>query len=78
LICAETQVPEDIYNIGRSLNPIVALDIMKRMNDLQKIHTAQLLTRVIDADACDDDREIELFNLICRETGVDVLMDTKS
>ena len=51
---------------------------MKRMSDVQKIVTAQLLVRVIDADAKDDDLEIKLFNVICRETGVDVLVNAKS
>ena len=36
---------------------------------------AQLLTRVIDADARDDDKEIKLFNIICNVTGVDVLIN---
>ena len=47
------------------------------MSDLQKLATAQLLTRVIDADAKDDDKEIQLFNIICRATGVDVLINAK-
>jgi hypothetical protein len=48
---------------------------MKRMSDVQKIVVAQLLTRVIDADARDDDMEIQLFNIICRATGVDTLIN---
>ena len=56
---------------------MVAIDIMKRMSDIQKITTAQLLTRVIDADAKDDDREIMLFNTICKITGVDVLVNAR-
>lgn len=51
---------------------------MKRMSDIQKIATAQLLIRVIDADTNDDDKEIQLFNLICKATGVDVLVNAKS
>ena len=47
------------------------------MGDVQKIATAQLLTRVIDADANDDDKEIQLFNVICRATGVDTLINAK-
>ncbi len=73
-ICVECGISEDAYNVGRSLNSMVAIDIMKRMSDLQKITVAQLLTRVIDADALDDDKEIKLFNYICVATGVDVLV----
>lgn len=76
-ICTEFAIGEDTYSLGRSLNSIVALDIMKRMSDVQKIVTAQLLTRVIDADARDDDNEIRLFNIICNHTGVDVIMSVK-
>ena len=77
MICVEYGISDDIFNLGRSLNSMVAVDIMKRMSDLQKIVTAHLLTRVIDADACDDDKEIQLFNIICRAVGVDVLIDAK-
>ena len=76
-ICAEYAIDEETYRMGRSLNCLVALDMMRMMSDRQKIATAFLLTRVIDADACDDDREIMLFNIICRETGVDLLINAK-
>jgi len=74
-ICAELHINEDIYRIGIALNSMVALDMMRRMNDQQKIKTACMLVRVIDADANDDDREIHLFYNICHYTGVDVLID---
>jgi len=77
-ICADCAIGEEAYNLGRSLNCLVALDMMKRMSDQQKIATAQLLIRVIDADAKDDDKEIRLFNIICRATGVDILIDALS
>ena len=76
-ICVEYAIGEDAFNVGRSLNSMVAIDIMKRMNDVQKITVAHLLTRVIDADACDDDNEIKLFNIICVATGIDVLVNAK-
>lgn len=74
-ICVEYAIGEEAFNVGRSLNSMVAVDIMKRMNDLQKLTIAHLLTRVIDADACDDDKEIQLLNIICRATGVDILVN---
>jgi len=73
-ICVECGIGDDAFSIGRSLNSMVAIDIMKRMTDVQKIATAQLLTRVIDADAKDDDKEIQLLNVICKITGVDALI----
>ena len=76
-ICVEYNICDDTFNLGRSLNSMVAIDIMKRMSDIQKIATAQLLTRVIDADARDDDKEIQLFNIICNFTGVDTLVNAK-
>ena len=76
-ICVEYNICDDTFNLGRSLNSMVAIDIMKRMSDIQKIATAQLLTRVIDADARDDDKEIQLFNIICTFTGVDTLVNAK-
>jgi uncharacterized tellurite resistance protein B-like protein len=77
-ICVENSISEETYSIGRNLDCLVAIDIMKKMSDFQKLATAQLLTRVIDADAVDDDDEIKLFNVICRATGVDVLIEAKS
>lgn len=74
-ICVECGIGDDAFNLGRSLNSMVAIDIMKNMSDIQKIATAQLLIRVIDADAKDDDKEIHLFNYICKATGVDILID---
>ncbi len=76
-ICVEYGVCDETFNLGRALDSMVAIDIMKRMSDIQKIVVAHLLTRVIDADARDDDNEIKLFNVICRATGVDVLIDAK-
>ena len=76
-ICVEYGVCDETFNLGRALDSMVAIDIMKRMSDIQKLVVAQLLTRVIDADARDDDNEIKLFNVICRATGVDVLIDAK-
>lgn len=76
-ICVEYEICEETFNLGRSLNCMVAVDIMKRMSDIQKIATAHLLTRVIDADAKDDNKEIQLFNAICKATGVDVLVEAK-
>ena len=74
-ICVEHAVSEDTYKLGRALDSMAALEFMKRMSDFQKIYTAQLLIRVIDADEKDDDNEIRLFNLICSATGVDVLIN---
>lgn len=76
-ICVEYSISEDTFNIGRSLDSMVAVHIMKNMSDAQKITTARLLIRVIDADAKDDDNEIRLFNIICKATGVDVLVNAK-
>ncbi len=77
-ICVECGIDDDAFSLGRSLNSIVAIDIMKNMSDVQKIATAQLLIRVIDADANDDDKEIRLFNYICKATGVDILIEAMS
>ena len=74
-ICVECGISEEIYRLGRALDSMVAVDMMKSMSDVQKIAVAHLLTRVIDADARDDDKEIRLFNYICKATGVDVLID---
>lgn len=76
-ICVEYGICEETFSLGRALDSVVAVDIMKRMSDVQKIAVAQLLIRVIDADARDDDNEIKLFNVICRATGIDVLMEAK-
>ena len=76
-ICVEYGICDDTFSLGRSLNSMVAIDIMKHMSDIQKLVTAQLLTRVIDADANDDDKEIQLFNIICKATGVDTLINAK-
>jgi len=77
-ICVEYSISEETFSLGRSLDSMVAIEIMKRMSDLQKIAVAQLLTRVIDADANDDDKEIQLFNIICKATGVDILINAKA
>lgn len=77
VICVELGINDEAFSLGQRLDSFVALDMMKRMSDTQKIATAHLLTRVIDADSKDDDNEIKLFNLICRATGVDVLINAK-
>ncbi len=77
-ICVEHGINSETFSLGQRLDCMVAVDIMKRMSDVQKIATAQLLTRVIDADSNDDDKEIQLFNIICKATGVDVLINALS
>ena len=74
-ICAEYGIDEEAFNLGKALNCMVALEMMKKMSDVQKIVTAQLLIRVIDADAKADDNEIRLLNVVCRYTGVDLLIE---
>lgn len=76
-ICVELGIGDDTFRLGQSLDSMVAVNIMKNMSDIQKIATAKLLIRVIDADANDDDKEIQLFNVICNATGVDVLINAK-
>lgn len=76
-ICVEYGINSEAFSLGQRLDSLLAVDLMKRMSDIQKIATAQLLTRVIDADSNDDDKEIQLFNIICRATGVDVLINAK-
>ena len=76
-ICVEYGISDEVFSLGRSLDSMVAIDMMRRMSDTQKILTAQLLTRVIDADAHDDDKEIQLFNVICAATGVDILINAR-
>ena len=75
IICAEYGIDDETYRLGKALNSMIALDMMKRMSDIQKIAVAQLLTRVMDADSNADDNEIRLLNIICRYTGVDLLID---
>ena len=77
-ICVEYSISDEIFLVGRGLDSLKPIDIMKRMSDLQKLVTARLLTRVIDADARDDDMEIRLLNIICTATGVDALINAKS
>jgi uncharacterized tellurite resistance protein B-like protein len=77
-ICAEYGIDDETYRLGKSLNCMFALDMMRRMSDVQKIAVAQLLTRVIDADAKADDSEIRLLGFICRYTGVDMLINARA
>lgn len=77
-ICVEYCISEETFRLGRALDSLVAIDIMKQMADVQKLVTARLLTRVIDADARDDDKEIQLLNIICAATGVDALINARS
>ena len=77
-ICVECAIDDEAFSLGQRLDCMVAVDMMKRMSDIQKLKTAHLLTRVIDADTNDDDQEIQLFNIICKATGVDVLINAIS
>jgi uncharacterized tellurite resistance protein B-like protein len=74
-ICVEYGINDETFSLGQRLDSMLAVDMMKRMSDMQKLAIAQLLTRVIDADTNDDDKEIQLFNVICKATGVDVLIN---
>ena len=77
LINVELRVDNDIFLVGREMKMNTALEIVRRMNDVKKIHTAQLLTRIIDADGRVRDEEIALLNSICQQVGLDKILIDK-
>lgn len=77
VINAELGITDDIFRVGCALDVRYAINIVKEMNDDQKLSTGLLLTRIIDADNEVDDKEIALLTHICNETGITELLDAQ-
>ncbi|MBO7610244.1 MAG: TerB family tellurite resistance protein [Muribaculaceae bacterium] len=75
VINSELGITDDIFRVGCALDVIYAIQIVKEMNDEQKLNTGLLLTRIIDADGDVNDNELSLLAHICNETGITQLLD---
>lgn len=70
----ELEITQEMFNVGYALDVDYAADVVRRMNDEQKLYVGLLLTRIIDADRAVDE-EFELLNSICQRTGIDIALD---
>lgn len=75
VINAELGITEDIFRVGCALDVKYAIQIVREMDDEQKLYTGLLLTRIIDADGDVDDNELSLLAHICNATGITQLLD---
>lgn len=74
IINHELRITDEMFEVGRALDVEYAIEIVRHMNDEQKLHVGYLLTRIIDADE-PGVREFRLFNEICRRSGIDVVIE---
>ena len=76
IINRELRITDEMFEVGRALDVEYAIEIVRHMNDEQKLHVGYMLTRIIDADE-PGIREFQLFNEICRRAGIDVLIESE-
>lgn len=77
-ICCRLGVDKEIFNLGRCLKAEYAASMLRSLDDEKKIEVGKMLVEIIDADGVDDDKEIRLLNRLCREIGIDVVLESKS
>ena len=70
-------IDRDTFETGRALDTKYAIEAVKAMTDEQKIVLGKLLVEVIDADDKVTHAELALLNHICRQSGIDVILNKK-
>lgn len=75
VVNGELGITQDIFEAGKAMDCNYAMTVVKHMSDENKMNVAVLLTKVIDADGEDDNREIALLNKICEATGIDTVIN---
>ncbi|MCI6168997.1 MAG: hypothetical protein MR678_03555, partial [Muribaculaceae bacterium] len=76
-IFARLGIDRDTFETGRALDTKYAIEAVKAMTDEQKIVLGKLLVEVIDADDKVTHAELALLNHICRQSGIDVILNKK-
>ena len=74
IINAELGITEEIFHMGYALDVNYAMEMVRKFSDEDKLLVGCLLVRIIDADDDVKDEEISLFNHICHQTGIDILL----
>lgn len=70
----ELHISQEIFEMGKALKVEYAIDVLRKMTDMQKIEVGKLLTRIIDADGRVVPAELSLLKNICHNTGIDVIL----
>lgn len=68
---ARLNVSREEFDLGRNLNVKYAIQAMKAMTKEQQVQVAKLLVEMIDSDSNVSTSELQLLNLIGKETGLD-------
>lgn len=76
-IFARLGIDRDTFETGRALDTKYAIEAVKAMTDEQKLVLGKLLVEVIDADDKVTHSELALLNHICRQSGIDVILNKK-
>lgn len=76
-IFARLGIDRDIFETGRALDSKYAIEAVRAMTDEQKLMLGKLLVEVIDADDKVTHAELALLNHICRQSGLDVILNKK-
>lgn len=76
-IFARLGIDRDTFETGRALDTKYAIEAVKAMTDEQKLVLSKLLVEVIDADDKVTHSELALLNHICRQSGIDVILNKK-
>lgn len=76
-IFARLGIDRDTFETGRALDSKYAVEAVRAMTDEQKLVIGKLLVEVIDADDKVTHAELALLNHICRQSGIDVILDKK-
>ena len=75
-IFARLGIDRDTFETGRALDTKYAIEAAKA-TDEQKLVLGKLLVEVIDADDKVTHAELALLNHICRQSGIDVILNKK-
>jgi len=71
----ELCVTKEVFDYGKAMSCDYAMIAVKHMPDEKKMHVAKLITDIIDANGDVSEKEITLLNKICKQTGLDIIIN---
>lgn len=63
------------FRQGKEQNLLISLAVIQSMTDYKKLLLGVMLHEMINADGKVDEKELELFNVVCKAGGIDTLME---
>lgn len=68
-------ITNDEYQKGKEQNLLISLLCVQSMSNQKKLALGLMLTEMINADGKVDNKELEVFSIVCKATGLDNIIN---